>query len=147
MKLNQVPATPGATHKPTRVGRGHGSGHGKTASYGQKGQRARSGGVKRPGFAGGQTPLALRFPKRGFNNALRKEYAIVNLSKLEKLPAGTEVTADSLVKAGLIADAGDGLRVLGDGELKQALTVKARHFSKTAKTKIEAAGGKAVVVG
>jgi large subunit ribosomal protein L15 len=146
MKLNQIPVPKGSTHKPTRVGRGHGSGHGKTASYGQKGQRARSGGVKRPGFAGGQTPLTLRFPKRGFNNSLRKEWSIVNLGQLDKIPAGTEVTVESLLKARVIATGRAGLRVLGDGELKHALTVKASHFSKTAKAKIEAAGGKAVVI-
>jgi len=146
MKLNELPVPKGSTHKPTRVGRGHGSGHGKTASYGQKGQRARSGGVKRPGFAGGQTPLNLRFPKRGFNNPLRKSWAIVNLGQLDKIPAGTEVTAASLLKARVIASGRDGLRVLGEGELKHALTIHASHFSETARKKIEAAGGKALVI-
>lgn len=146
MKLNQIPVPKGSTHKPTRVGRGHGSGHGKTASYGQKGQRARSGGVKRPGFSGGQTPLTLRFPKRGFNNFTRKHFAIVNLGQLEKVPAGTDVTTASLLKAGIIASGREGLRVLGDGELKHALTIHASHFSESARKKIEAAGGKAVVL-
>ncbi len=145
MKLNQIPASKGARHKPTRVGRGRGSGHGKTASYGQKGQRARSGGVKRPGFTGGQTPLGLRFPKRGFNKPNRKTWAIVNLEQLDKLPAGGAVDAQSLLKAGVIREIHDGLRVLGKGELSKALTVKAAHFSATAKAKIEKAGGKVEV--
>jgi len=145
MKLNQIPASKGARHKPTRVGRGRGSGHGKTASYGQKGQRARSGGVKRPGFTGGQTPLALRFPKRGFNKPNRKSWAIVNLEQLDKLQAGSFVDAQSLLKAGIIREVLDGLRVLGKGEITKAINVKASHFSATAKAKIEKAGGKAEV--
>jgi large subunit ribosomal protein L15 len=145
MKLNQIPASKGARHKPTRVGRGRGSGHGKTASYGQKGQRARSGGVKRPGFTGGQTPMALRFPKRGFNKPNRKAWAIVNLEQLDKLQAGSSVDAQSLLKAGVIREILDGLRVLGKGEISKALNVKAAHFSATAKAKIEKAGGKAEV--
>jgi large subunit ribosomal protein L15 len=146
MKLNQIPASKGARHKPTRVGRGRGSGHGKTASYGQKGQRARSGGVKRPGFSGGQTPMALRFPKRGFNKPNRKTWAIVNLSQLDKLAAGSAVDAKSLLAAGIIREIHDGLRVLGAGEITKALTIKAAHFSAGAKQKIEKAGGKAEVV-
>jgi large subunit ribosomal protein L15 len=145
MKLNQIPASKGARQKPTRVGRGRGSGHGKTASYGQKGQRARSGGVKRPGFTGGQTPLSLRFPKRGFNKPNRKEWAIVNLEQLDKLQVGSIVDAQSLLKAGVIREIHAGLRVLGKGELSKALTVKAAHFSTTAKAKIEKAGGTAEV--
>jgi large subunit ribosomal protein L15 len=145
MKLNQIPASKGARHKPTRVGRGRGSGHGKTASYGQKGQRARSGGVKRPGFTGGQTPLALRFPKRGFNKPNRKTWSIVNLEQLDKLAAGAVVDAQSLLKAGIIREIHDGLRVLGRGEITKALTVKASHFTESAKAKIEKAGGKAEV--
>lgn len=146
MKLNQLPAIPGARTAKTRVGRGRGSGHGKTSTYGQKGQKARSGGVKKPGFAGGQTPLALRFPKRGFNHTRRKYFAVVNLSQLAKLPAGSEVTSESLWNAKVISQKLDGLRVLGEGELKQALNIQAAHFSKSATAKIEAAGGKAVVV-
>lgn len=145
MKLNQIPASKGARKKPTRVGRGRGSGHGKTASYGQKGQRARSGGVKRPGFAGGQTPMALRFPKRGFNKPNRKEWAIVNVGQLDKLENGSVVDAKSLLEAGIIREIHDGLRVLGTGELSKKLTVKAAHFTGSAKEKIEKAGGKAEV--
>jgi large subunit ribosomal protein L15 len=146
MKLNQIPASKGARKKPTRVGRGAGSGTGKTASYGHKGQRARSGGVKRPGFAGGQTPLALRFPKRGFNKPNRKAWAIVNLEQLEKLAAGTAVDADLLLQKGIIREKLDGLRVLGKGDLSKALTIKANHFTAGAKEKIEKAGGKVEVL-
>ena len=145
MKLNEIKATPGARRKRTRVGRGRSSGLGKTSTKGQKGQGAH-GRHKRAGFEGGQTPLARRFPKRGFSNFHRKDYAFVNVGQLEKLEAQGEVDAQFLRKKRVISDVLDGVRVLGDGELTRALTVRAAHFSKTAKEKIEKAGGKALLV-
>ena len=145
MKLNEIKATPGARRKRTRVGRGRSSGLGKTSTKGQKGQGAH-GRHKRAGFEGGQTPLARRFPKRGFSNFHRKDYAFVNVGQLEKLSGSGEVDAQFLRKNRVISDVLDGVRVLGDGELTRALTVRAAHFSKTAKEKIEKAGGKALLV-
>lgn len=144
MKLNEIKATPGARRKRTRVGRGRSSGLGKTSGKGQKGQGAHNK-HKKAGFEGGQTPLARRFPKRGFKNYHRLDFVIVNVGQLEKLAGKGDITTDLLKKHGLIEGALDGLRVLGDGELKSAITVTASHFTKTAKEKIEKAGGKAIV--
>ena len=145
MKLQNLSPAPGSAAPVYRKGRGPGSGNGKTAGKGHKGQNARSGGGVRPGFEGGQLPLYRKLPKRGFNNKFGKEYAIVNVSALNKFRKGSTVTIDTLIEAGLVGKACDGLKVLGNGELKKALTVEAKVFSATAKEKIEAAGGKAEV--
>ena len=128
-----------------RRGRGHGSGNGKTAGKGHKGQKARSGGT-RPGFEGGQMPLARRLPKRGFNNIFATKYAEVNLSDLEKFEDGAVVDAEALVAAGVLKKTLDGVKILGNGALSKKLTVKAAKFSASAKEKIEQAGGKAEVI-
>lgn len=146
MKLHELQYTEGARKARKRVGRGTSSGNGKTAGRGQKGQGARSGGGKKPGFEGGQTPLFMRLPKRGFTNYTRKEYAIVNLESLNQFDEGTEVTPELLLKSGLIKKELDGIKVLGNGELEKALTVKANKFSKSAVAAIEAAGGKTEVI-
>jgi len=147
MRLNDLRPAAGATHKKKRVGRGTGSGHGGTSTRGHKGQKARTSGGVRPGFEGGQTPLHRRLPqRRGFRNINRKEYAIVNLDDLERFEAGTEVTPQLLVSSGLIKNVKDGIKVLGDGEITKALTVKAHRFSKGAEEKVKAAGGTAEVV-
>ena len=143
MKLHEMQYTEGARSNAKRVGRGHGSGNGKTAGKGQKGQKVRSGGGVRLGFEGGQTPLARRLPKRGFTNFNRKEYAIVNVESLNRFDAGTEVTPELLVESGLVRKELDGIKILGQGELEKSLTVKANKFSKSAVTVIEQAGGKA----
>ena len=127
-------------------GRGTSSGHGKTSGRGQKGQGARSGGGKKPGFEGGQTPLFMRIPKRGFTNHTRKEYAIVNVEDLNKFEANSVVDFEALKNAGLVKKELDGLKILGNGELTVALTVKANKFSKSAASAIEAAGGKTEVI-
>lgn len=129
-----------------RVGRGHGSGHGKTSGRGQKGQGARSGGVKGPGFEGGQMPLQRRLPARGFNNPLARKWTIVNLDRLNRFDAGTVVTPELLLQSGIIKKKNDGIKVLGNGELEVALTIQAHQFSEGARQKIEAAGGKAEVI-
>ena len=134
----------GKTRK--RVGRGTSSGTGKTAGRGQKGQGARSGGGKKPGFEGGQTPLFMRLPKRGFTNFNKLEYAIVNLDQLNTFEAGTVVCPKALKEAGLIKKELDGVKVLGNGTLEKAITVKAHKFSKSALAAIEAAGGKTEVI-
>lgn len=146
MRLEELKPAKGATKKAKRVGRGVGSGSGKTAGKGHKGQKARSGGVKGPGFEGGQMPLQRRIPKRGFTNIFRKEYAVVNLSDLEKLAGAAPVTPEVLMQNGLIKDMKTGVKVLGMGELKAKLTVRAHKFSKSAVEKIQAAGGKAEVI-
>lgn len=146
MKLHELQYTEGARKARKRVGRGTSSGNGKTAGRGQKGQGARSGGGKKPGFEGGQTPLFMRLPKRGFTNYTRKEYAIVNLESLNQFDEGTEVTPELLLKSGLVKKELDGIKVLGNGELEKALTVKANKFSKSAVAAIEAAGGKTEVI-
>jgi large subunit ribosomal protein L15 len=128
-----------------RVGRGEGSGHGKTSGRGHKGQKARSGGFHKIGFEGGQMPLMRRLPKRGFANIFKKEMAIVNVGDLNKFKAGDEVTLDVLKTRKVVKGKFDGLKVLGQGDISIALTVKAKLFSKTALAKIEKAGGKAVV--
>ena len=145
MKLHELSPAAGSAKAAWRKGRGTGSGNGKTAGKGHKGQNARSGGGVRPGFEGGQLPLYRKLPKRGFNNKFAKEYATVNVSALNKFDNGDTVTLDSLVKLGIVRKEYDGLTVLGNGELKKKLTVEAKVFSATAKEKIEAAGGKAEV--
>ena len=147
MKLNELTAVAGATKEAKRIGRGHGSGQGKTAGKGHKGQKARAGRGMRPGFEGGQMPLQRRLPKRGFNNIFRIEMAIVNVAALDKaFEAGETVTVDALVSKGLVKKVLGGVKVLGNGELSKALTVQANAFSDSAKQKIEAAGGKAEVI-
>ena len=143
-ELNKLKPKAGSTHRRKRVGRGRSSGMGKTSTKGQKGQGAHSK-HKGPGFEGGQSPMALRFPKRGFKNFSRKNYAEVNVGRLELLEISGEIDAKVLVANKVIADTLDGLRVLGDGELKKAFVIKAKHFTATAKAKIEKAGGKAIV--
>ena len=146
MKLNELTYTEGARQTRKRIGRGHGSGNGKTAGKGHKGQNARSGGGVRLGFEGGQTPLSRRLPKRGFTNFNRKEYAIVNVESLNVFEEGTVVTPELLKETGLVKKELDGIKVLGNGELTKALTVKANKFSASAITVIEQAGGKAEVI-
>jgi large subunit ribosomal protein L15 len=146
MRLEELKPAAGATKKSKRVGRGVGSGSGKTAGKGHKGQKARSGGVKGAGFEGGQMPLQRRIPKRGFTNIFRKEYSIVNLQDLEKMAGTDPITPEVLMQNGLIKDMKTGVKVLGNGELKAKLTVRAHKFSKSAVDKIQAAGGKAEVI-
>ncbi|MCD7903676.1 MAG: 50S ribosomal protein L15 [Oscillospiraceae bacterium] len=146
MKLNELSPAPGSTHVAKRKGRGHGTGNGKTAGRGHKGQKARSGGGVRVGFEGGQMPLARRVPKRGFNNIFAKPLEAVNVSVLESFESGEEVDAQKLLSAGILSKCPYGFKVLGGGELTKNMTVKAAAFSESAKTKIEAAGGKAEVV-
>ena len=146
MKLHELSPAPGSVKDVKRIGRGHGSGQGKTAGKGHKGQKARSGGGVRPGFEGGQTTLARRIPKRGFNNIFRTEYATVNVSDLEKFVDGTVVDAELLKASGLIKKELDAVKILGNGELTKNLTVKAAKFTAAAKEKIEKAGGKAEVM-
>lgn len=146
MKLQDLQPALGSTKKAYRKGRGAGSGNGKTAGRGHKGQWARSGGGVRPGFEGGQMPLARRLPKRGFHNIFGTTYAPVNVSALERFDNGTEVTTELLLETGVISKALDGVKILGSGELTKSLTVKAAAFSTSAKEKIEKAGGKAEVI-
>ena len=145
MKLHELSPAAGSTKSVWRKGRGTGSGNGKTAGKGHKGQNARSGGGVRPGFEGGQLPLYRKLPKRGFNNKFAKVYSTVNVSELNKFENGATVTLETLVNCGIIRKENDGLKVLGNGELKKALTVEAKIFTASAKEKIEAAGGKAEV--
>lgn len=147
LKLNSLYPPKGANKKTKRVGIGIGSGHGKTSCRGHKGQKARAGGGVRLGFEGGQTPLALRIPKRGFNNGpFRKEYAIVNVKDLNIFEANQVVTPELLLEKGLISRVLDGVKILGDGEINKPIFVKAHAFSKSAIEKIEKAGGKAEVI-
>ena len=146
MKLHELSPAPGSVRDVKRIGRGHGSGNGKTAGKGHKGQNARSGGGVRPGFEGGQMPLQRRIPKRGFNNIFATKYATVNVSALEVFKEGTVVDAELLKATGLVKKELDGIKVLGKGELTKNLTVKAAAFSASAKEKIEKAGGKAEVM-
>ncbi len=146
MRLNELSPAPGSRKDAFRKGRGAGSGNGKTAGKGHKGQNARSGGGVRPGFEGGQMPLARRIPKRGFNNIFATKYAVVNISDLEVFNNGDVVDVEALRSHGLVKKMYDGVKVLGNGELKKQLTVKAAAFSETAKQKIEGAGGKAEVM-
>lgn len=144
ISLNTLKPAEGSKPRAKRVGRGRGTGMGKTSTKGQKGQGAHNK-HKKAGFEGGQTRMALRFPKLGFKNFSRKQYAQVNVGALDKLELTGEITAQVLKENKVIADVLAGLRVLGDGELSKALTIKAKHFTATAKAKIEKAGGKAVV--
>ena len=146
MKIHELAPAYGATTTSKIVGRGTGSGLGKTAGKGHKGQKARTGGKIRRGFEGGQTPLYRRLPKRGFKNHFAKEYAVVNLSDLEKFENGTTVNAELLLSEGIIRKELDGVKVLGNGTLTKKLTVVAAKFSKTAEEKIQAAGGKTEVM-
>lgn len=146
MKLHELSPAPGSTREVKRIGRGHGSGQGKTAGKGHKGQKARSGGGVRPGFEGGQMPLQRRVPKRGFDNIFATRYASVNVAALNKFEDGATVDAAALKEAGLIKKEYDGVKILGNGNVEKKLTVKATAFSEAAKAKIEAAGGKAEVI-
>lgn len=147
MKLHELSPAEGSSRKAFRVGRGAGSGNGKTAGKGHKGQKARSGGGVRPGFEGGQMPLQRRVPKRGFVNIFATHYATVNIGQLnEKFEDGAVVDADAIVAAGLVKKVMDGIKVLGNGEVNKNLTVKVAAFSKSAKEKIENAGGKTEVI-
>ena len=145
MKLHELSPAPGSTKAVKRVGRGAGSGSGKTAGKGHKGQNARSGGGVRPGFEGGQMPLQRRVPKRGFKNIFATQYAVINVSDLDKFEDGAVVDADALKQAGVIKKKYDGVKVLGRGEINSKLTVIAAKFSASAQQKIEQAGGKAEV--
>jgi len=148
MKLHDLKPAAGSVKEVKRVGRGSGSGMGKTSTRGQKGQWSRSGGGVRPGFEGGQMPLSRRLPKRGFTNIFAKVYTVVNVSDLEKLESGSVVTAELLKEIGIISKIEkDGLKVLGRGELTKKLTVKAAKFTESAKQAIEAVGGIAEVIG
>lgn len=146
MKLHELQPAEGSRHERKRKGRGIGSGNGKTAGRGHKGQGARSGGGKGPGFEGGQNPLYRRLPKRGFTNIHRTEYAIVNLSELNRFAEGAEVTPESLIESGIVKNPKDGIKILGNGEVTVKLTVKANKFSESAVEKIQAAGGKTEVI-
>ena len=146
MKLNELRAIPGDTRDTKRKGRGHGTGNGKTAGRGHKGQKARSGGGVRLGFEGGQMPLYRRLPKRGFNNIFRKIYAEVNVSDLEMFDNDTVVTVELLKENGLVKKVVDGVKILGNGEITKKLVVKATKFTKTAQEKIQSAGGKVEVM-
>lgn len=146
MKLHELNSAPGSRHTKKRVGRGVGSGMGKTSTRGHKGQNARSGGGTRPGFEGGQNPLYRRLPKRGFNNPFRKEFSIINLDDLNQFAPETEVTPELLISTGVIKTLKHGLKVLGSGEVNVKLVVKANKFSQTAVTKIQAAGGQTEVI-
>ncbi|MBQ1228712.1 MAG: 50S ribosomal protein L15 [Firmicutes bacterium] len=146
MKLHELRAAEGATRAPKRKGRGTGSGNGTTAGRGMNGQNSRSGGGVRLGFEGGQMPLYRRLPKRGFNNKWGVTYDVVNVDELNKFEAGTVVNQAVLEEAGIVKQVRDGVKILGEGELKVALTVQANKFSKSAVEKIEAAGGKAEVI-
>ena len=143
---NQLKPVEGARHTRKRKGQGVGSGLGKTAGRGQKGQNSRSGGGVRPGFEGGQIPLFQRLPKRGFKNVNRKEYAVVNVSDLNVFENGAEVTIETLIKAGLVNKTYDGVKVLGNGTLEKKLTVKASKFSASAEAAIKNAGGTVEVI-
>jgi large subunit ribosomal protein L15 len=146
MDLSNLKPAIGSTKNRKRIGRGAGSGTGKTSGKGHKGQNARSGGGIKAGFEGGQMPLQRRLPKRGFTSLNKKVYALVNLHDLELFEAGSVVDMAALGQAGLVKKVGDGIKILGDGELTKALTVKAHKFSKSAQERIEAAGGKAEVI-
>ena len=147
MKLHELKPPAGARHRRKIVGRGTGSGHGKTSGRGEKGQKARAGGSSKPWFEGGQLPLHRRVPKRGFVNLFRTEYAILNVKDLDRFEAGTAVTPSLLREAGLVRSAVDGVKILGEGTLSKALAVSAHRFSRSALEKIRAAGGSVEVIG
>ncbi|MGN1458142.1 MAG: 50S ribosomal protein L15 [Acutalibacteraceae bacterium] len=146
MNLHELSPAEGATKTSKRIGRGHGSGQGKTAGKGHKGQKARSGGSIRPGFEGGQMPLQRRIPKRGFNNIFAKNIVAINVSALEAFDNDAEVTAQALIEKGIVKKEYDGIKILGNGTLTKKLNVKVAAYSESAKQKIEAAGGKAEVI-
>ncbi|ANU26784.1 50S ribosomal protein L15 [Planococcus versutus] len=146
MKLHELKPAEGSRSSRKRIGRGIGSGTGKTAGKGHKGQNARSGGGVRPGFEGGQNPLFRRLPKRGFTNINRKDYAVVNIDVLNRFDEGTEVTPALLIETGVVSNERSGIKILGNGSLEKKLTVKAHKFSGSAKKAIEAAGGQTEVV-
>lgn len=148
MRLHNIISGKGSTHSRKRLGRGHGSGHGKTSGRGHKGQRARAGASQRPGFESGHVPLYRKLPKRGFNNKdFKKTWRLVNVGDLARIDESvTEINNEALIKAGLIRDNRDPIKVLGDGEITRAVTLRADHFSATAKAKIEKAGGQAVLL-
>ena len=146
MDLSNLQPAPGSTKNRKRIGRGPGSGTGKTSGKGHKGQNARSGGGVKPGFEGGQMPLQRRLPKRGFTPLSRKEYALVNLGDLESFDAGSTVGLEAFSSAGMVSRLKDGVKVLATGDFSKALTVQAHKFSKSAVAKIEAAGGKVEVI-
>lgn len=146
MELSNLKPAAGSVHSDNfRKGRGHGSGNGKTAGYGHKGQKARSG-APRPGFEGGQMPLYRRLPKRGFTCINSKNIVGINLSALDRFEDGAEVTVETLLETGIVRNPRDGVKILGNGEITKKLTVKANAFSESAKAKIEAAGGSAEVI-
>ncbi|WP_033542782.1 50S ribosomal protein L15 [Planococcus sp. CAU13] len=146
MKLHELKPAEGSRSSRKRIGRGIGSGTGKTAGKGHKGQNARSGGGVRPGFEGGQNPIYRRLPKRGFTNINRKDYAIVNLDVLNRFDEGTEITPALLIESGVVSNERSGIKILGNGSLEKKLNVKAHKFSGSAKEAIEAAGGQAEVL-
>ncbi len=146
MKLHELSPAPGSVRDVKRIGRGHGSGQGKTAGKGHKGQKARAGHGFRPGFEGGQMPLQRRIPKRGFNNVFATRYAIINVAALNAFENGAVVDTDALKEAGIVKKCYDGVKVLGNGTVEKSLTVKVAAYSESAKAKIEAAGGKAEVI-
>ena len=146
MKLHDLKLAVGATTAPKRLGRGTGSGLGKTSGKGHKGAKARSGGGKRPGFEGGQMPLTMRLPKRGFTNKWRKEYVAINVERLEIFEDGQVVTPVELIEMGITKNILDGIKIMGNGEITKKLIVKANKFTASAKEKIEAAGGKVEVI-
>jgi large subunit ribosomal protein L15 len=146
MKIEDLRPALGSREKAKRVGRGIGSGHGKTSCKGHKGQKSRSGGTKGPGFEGGQMPLQRRLPKRGFKNLFKVDYAIVNLKDISRLEDLDVITPEVLVERGIIRDLKNGIKVLGEGEIQRPLKVKANAFSASAKAKIDASGGKAEVI-
>jgi len=141
MKINELSPAEGSRRARKRVGRGPGSGHGKTSCRGHKGQNSRSGGGVRPGFEGGQMPIHRRLPKRGFKNPFRKEYSVVNVGDLSRFEPNTKLDPDSLKEAGLVWKMLDGVKLLGNGEISQPLVVRIHKVSHSARTKIEAAGG------
>lgn len=146
MKLHELKPAQNSKKAPKRIGRGTGSGLGRNAGKGEKGQNARSGGGVRPGFEGGQMPLYRRIPKRGFTNIFAKTYATINVDRLNVFEDGTEVTPELLIEKGIIKSVKAGVKILGNGEIKKNLTVKASKFSKTAAEKIQGAGGKVEVI-
>lgn len=146
MKIEDLRPALGKSKKAKRVGRGIGSGHGKTSCKGHKGQKSRSGGTKGPGFEGGQMPLQRRLPKRGFKNRFKIDYAIVNLKDISRLEGLDIITPEVLVERGIIRDPKNGIKVLGEGEIQRPLKIRANAFSASAKAKIDASGGKAEVI-
>ena len=146
MKLHELSPAPGSVKDVKRIGRGHGSGNGKTAGKGHKGQKARAGRGIRAGFEGGQMPLHRRIPKRGFNNIFATPYVAINVAALNRFEDGAVVTTEALLEAGIISKAPNGVKILGNGKLEKKLTVQVAAFSESAKAKIEAAGGKAEVI-